>query len=69
MTRNTKKDETPETIKQELLVSIVEISDEEEDYLEINQQVKNANEPKDAISSQRSKQRNHKHSGKARRVA
>ena len=40
----------PEIIKQELLVSIVETSDKEEDYLEVNEEVKNAEEPKDGIS-------------------
>ena len=49
VTRNTKKKKTPEAIKQELLVSIIEIADEE-DYIEMSEEVKNAKELKDAVS-------------------
>ena len=38
-----------EIIKQELLASILEVF-EEEDYLQMNEEVKNAKEPKDGIS-------------------
>ena len=44
---NNKK--TPEIIKNELLASILEVSNEEEDYLQINEEVKNAKELKDGI--------------------
>ena len=37
-------------MKQELLASIVEVLDEEEDYSEMNEEVKNAKKPKDGIS-------------------
>ena len=36
-------------IKKELLASIAELSDGEEDYLELNEEVRNAKEPKDSI--------------------
>ena len=41
VTRNTTKKKSPEVIKQELLTSIIEIADEE-DYLGLNEEVKNA---------------------------
>ena len=49
---------------------------DEEDYLELNEEEKNAKEPRNSISldkkvkraSQTSKQKNHKNSGKAGRV-
>ena len=50
MTRNTKKKKTPEIIKQELLASILDIFDENEDYLQMNKEVKNTKKPKDGIS-------------------
>ena len=37
-------------IKKELLASVVQLSDEEEDYLEFNEEVKNAKELKDGIA-------------------
>ena len=37
-------------IKKELLASIIEVSNGEEDYLPMNKEVKNAQEPKDGIS-------------------
>ena len=46
--KNEKK--TPEIIKQELLASILEVFDEEEDYLHMNEEVKNMKEMKDGIS-------------------
>ena len=63
-------------IRQELLASIIGIADEE-DYSELNDEVKNAKESKEVTSlikkicraSQRIKQKNHKHSGNAGRVA
>ena len=55
-----------------MLASMIKTSDEEEDYLEMNEEVKNAKEPRDWLKigrfSQRSKRKNHKHSGKAQRV-
>ena len=48
--RRTKMNKTPETIKKELLVSIVELLGGEEDYLELNEEVRNAKEPKDVIA-------------------
>ena len=47
--RRMKKKKTPEIINQELLQSILEVF-EEEDYLKMNGEVKNAKEPKDGIS-------------------
>ena len=49
---------------------------DEEDYLELNEEVKNEKEPRNSISldkkvkraSQTSKQKNHKNNGKAGRV-
>ena len=41
---------TPETIKKELLTSIEELLGGEEDYLELNEEVRNAKEPKDVIA-------------------
>ena len=48
--RRTKMNKTPETIKKELLPSIVELLGGEEDYLELNEEVRNAKEPKDVIA-------------------
>ena len=48
--RRTKMNKTPETIKKELLTSIVELLGGEEDYLELNEEVRNAKEPKDVIA-------------------
>ena len=47
--RIVKKNKTPEIIKKELLASILEVSNEEEDYLLLNEEVKNAKELKDSI--------------------
>ena len=44
-----KKKKTPEGVKQELLASLVEHSDEEGDYSELNGEVRNAKELKDGI--------------------
>ena len=49
MTRRIEKKKTPETIKKELLASILEVF-EEEDYLQICKEVKNAKDLKDGIS-------------------
>ena len=38
-----------EIVKQELPASIAEHSDEEEDYLQLNEEVRNAEESKDGI--------------------
>ena len=48
--RKMKKKKTTEIIKQELLVSILEVSDKEENYLHMNEEVKNVKELKDSIS-------------------
>ena len=40
---------TPEIIKQELLASILEVFEKKEDYLQMNEEVKNAKEPKGSI--------------------
>ena len=45
-----KKNKTPKIIKQELLASIVELAYWQEDYLELNLEVRNAKEPKDGRS-------------------
>ena len=47
--RRIKKKKTPETIKKELLASILEVF-EEEDYLQICEEVKNVKDLKDGIS-------------------
>ena len=47
--RRVKKNKTPEIKKQELFALIVELSDGEEDYLELNEEVGNAKEPNDGI--------------------
>ena len=47
--RKVKKNKIPEIIKKELLASILEVSNEEEDYLLLNEEVKNAKELKDSI--------------------
>ena len=44
-----RKKKTPEVVKQELLASLVEHSDEEGDYSELNGEVRNAKELKDGI--------------------
>ena len=49
-TRKVKKDNRLELIKTELLTSIIEHSDGEEDYLELNKEVRNANEPQSGIA-------------------
>ena len=48
--RKVKKNKTTEMIKKELFGSILEFSNEEEDYLRMNEEVRNAKEPKDGIS-------------------
>ena len=47
---NKQKKKATDTIKQELLASILEVSDEEEDYLHMNEEVKNVKELKHGIS-------------------
>ena len=47
--RRVKKNKTPEIIKQELLASIVELSDGDKDYLELNEELRNAKKSKDGI--------------------
>ena len=44
------KQKTPEMIKKELLASILEVFNEEEGYLQINEEVKNAKELKDGMA-------------------
>ena len=44
------KQKTPELIKKELLASILEVFNEEEGYLKINEEVKNAKELKDGMA-------------------
>ena len=44
--RRVKKNKKPEIKKQELFASIVELSDGEEDYLELNEEVRNARNQK-----------------------
>ena len=44
------KKKTPEMIKKTLLVSILKVFNEEEDYLQMNEEVKNAKELKDGIA-------------------
>ena len=50
MARRTNKKKTPEMIKRELLASILELSDGEENYSELSKEVKKAKEPKDGIA-------------------
>ena len=45
--RRMNKKKTPIIIKKELLASILEVSNEEEEYLQMNKEVKNAKEQKD----------------------
>ena len=47
--RNMNKKKTPEIIKKELLASILEVSNKEEDYLQMNEEVTNAKEIKDEV--------------------
>ena len=49
--RKTSEKKTPELIKQNLLASLVEHSDGEGDYLELNEEIRNAKELQDAIDS------------------
>ena len=44
------KQKTPELIKKELFASILEVFNEEEGYLQINEEVKNAKELKDGMA-------------------
>ena len=44
------KQKTPQLIKKELLASILEVFNEEEGYLQINEEVKNAKELKDGMA-------------------
>ena len=44
------KQKTPELIKKELLASILQVFNEEEGYLQINEEVKNAKELKDGMA-------------------
>ena len=48
--RKVNKQKTPELIKKELLASILEVFNEEEGYLQINEEVKNAKELKDGMA-------------------
>ena len=48
--RNVKKSNTSEIVKQKLLASIAEHSDGEEDYFELNEKVRNAKQPGDSIA-------------------
>ena len=49
--RKPNKKKTPEIIKEELLLSILEVSNEEKDYLQMNKEVKSATkELKDGIA-------------------
>ena len=50
LARRLNKKKTPEMIKKELLASILEVSNEEEDYLLIKEEVNNPKELKDGIS-------------------
>ena len=47
--RKTNKKKTAKMIRKELLASILEVSNREEDYLQMNEVVKNAKELKDGI--------------------
>ena len=47
MARKMNNKKTPEMIKKELLASILEVSNEEEDYLQMNAEVENAKKLKD----------------------
>ena len=47
MARKMNNKKTPEMIKKELLASILEVSNEEEDYFQMNEEVENAKELKD----------------------
>ena len=49
MARKTNKKKTAKMIRKELLASILEVSNREEDYLQMNEVVKNAKELKDGI--------------------
>ena len=49
VTKSTKQKKT-QNYKTKITLSIAEISDEEEDYLEMNEEVKNVKEPKDGVS-------------------
>ena len=48
--RNVKKSNTSEIVKQKLLASIAEHSDGEEDYFELNEKVRNAKQLQDSIA-------------------
>ena len=48
--RRMNKQKTPELIKKELFASILEVFNEEEGYLQINEEVKNAKELKDGMA-------------------
>ena len=47
--RRMNKKKTPEVVKKELLASIVELSNGDEDYLHMNEEVKNAKELKGGV--------------------
>ena len=49
--RKTNNKKAPQIITQELLASLVQNSDGEGDYSELNEEVKNAKEPQDGIDS------------------
>ena len=48
--RKPNKKKTPEKIKEELLLSILEVSNEGKDYLQMNKEVRSARELKDGIA-------------------
>ena len=55
MSVKVKKNKTPETIKKNLLASLVEHLDGEEDYLQTKEVVKNAKDVQDYIDSKNMK--------------
>ena len=55
MSVKVKKNKTPETIKKNLLASLVEHLDGEEDYLQTKEVVKNAKDVQDCIDSKNMK--------------
>ena len=55
MSGKVKKNKTPETIKKNLLASLVEHLDGEEDYLQTKEVVKNAKDVQDYIDSKNMK--------------
>ena len=74
--RRMNQKKTPEVVKKELLTSIVELSNGDEDYLHMNEETKNAKEVKDGVCLiknireflKRNKQEDHKYSPKTGRA-